>query len=1140
MIARLKDTLLLVGSAASGRADLRAVFEDTFDLLEAESVSQARMLLAHNGSCIAAVLADLPLTDEEGIRALSRACRPGDADEIPLLLTIRADGCGEQEQQAFALGASDVISFPYAPSVVRRRVQVLVDLYLHKWRLQKLVDEQNRTIRNANQVMLDALSAIIEHRSTESGNHILRIRTFTRILLQDVAQSCPEYGLTERVIDLIAGASALHDIGKISIPDAILNKPGRLTDAEYEVIRTHTTVGGELIRHLDGMGDPDYLRYAYNIALYHHERWDGRGYPFGLSGEDIPICAQVAGIADVFDALTSPRVYKPALPYEQAIHMILHGECGVFSPKLLECFKHVRRLLIEQADRYADGDSPKDDNITLPLPPPAWKTDPLDTNQLSLVKYQALMHYLDDTVIEMDLDTGLYHLVYNPDPDLDALFGAAGQTRSEDLLRRLPLHPDDRPVLAELESFLAEEFFLLNLRRRTFHFRLYSAVMGGWLPYALTFLRINTGNAEQRIVTVIFHHETVDDRPAMPPADLQALMTSPALHGLVCSVIRCRSDREMTIDAGLGNLYSLTGFTPEELLQHFDGKLKNLIHPDDYDAFADALGARSATDRGSYHFRLRRKDGRTVWVLDKTRAHVEADEQEYFYHVLRDDTHYKEMEQQLHLITERGQMLIEQSGGIVFDWDLRTDTMYCSPQWERHFGYVPVSQNYGEQMGIATHFHPDDLTLVREAIRALREHRKALNIDVRIANSGGKYLWTRISASVQEDEQQQPRRILGILQDIDAVKRASIALKEQAERDPLTRLLNKASTQSAIEELLGGTDGGGLSALLVLDLDNFKAVNDNYGHLYGDAVLTKVAQELKRFFRAQDVIGRIGGDEFVVFLQNIPGEDTVRTRCGQLVAALRDLLEQTVPGRNVSCSVGAALCPTHGTGYNDLFRHADEALYTSKKKGKNTYTVYDPKAVPEVRPTHAITRIDSDEQPGMANASFVRYVFRRLYESRDIPGTIGDILAYAGGQLGVSRVYIFENDPTNTLCSNTFEWCADGVTPELGNLQNVSYETDIAGWQNVFNERGVFYCPDITTLQPHFRAILEPQGIKSMLQCALLDKGVFRGYIGFDDCAIHRLWTQEQIDLLQFLAEIMSLFLFRHREKEEGMQMGRV
>ena len=1135
MISRLKDTLLLVGDANSDRPTLREIFKSTYNLLEAENVPQANLLLGQNSSCIAAVLADISLSDGDAVRSVAQACLAGTEDEIPFLLIVGKSRSGAQEELAFTLGATDVITRPYTQTALQRRIQVLVDFFVQKWHLQKLVDDQNKAIRSTNQVMLDALSAIIEHRSTESGNHVLRIRRFTKILLEDVARSFPEYNLTENAIDIIAGAAALHDIGKISIPDAILNKPGKLTAEEFEIMKTHTTVGGELIQNLSGMGDTEYLRYAYNIALYHHERWDGHGYPCGLAGDEIPICAQVVSVADVFDALTTPRVYKEAFPYEQAVNMILNNECGKFSPKVLECFKHVRSQFVELALQYADGYSPKDDAITMPLPGPNWKTTPLNTTQLSLVKYQALLHYLNDTVTELDLDNGVFHVVYNPNPDLDSIVSGTAFSDVTDLLSHANLHPDDVGIVDEVRTLLTEDFFHLNLRRKAYPCRIFSSALGNWQHYELVFLRLNTGNDAHRIIMI--WHRLDHALPEHTSLLQSALHSSPALHGLVSTALRCHSDGELTFDAGAKDLYHLTGYTEDEIKQIFDNKLLNMVSPKDRETFANAVQEHlKQGGRTEYEFRILRKNDEPLWVLVKSRVYIEADGQEYFYHAIRDNARVKSVEHELKTAIERNQIIVDQSGGIVFEWDLLSDTMYCSPKWEQHFGYPPASQNYGAQMGIATHFHPDDLPLVRNAIDQIKSHLDSITIDVRVADSNAKYLWTRIAATAYLNENGQLTRIVGILQDIDALKQAELALKERAERDSLTKLLNKASTQQLVTEYLTERDEQAKAAILILDLDNFKSVNDNYGHLYGDSVLSQVGAGLKRLFRSHDIIGRIGGDEFLILMRDIPNEELVHSRCELLLDTFRDLLEQTSPGLNVSCSIGAALIPAHGIGYSDLFRRADEALYLSKSAGKNTYTIYNPKTSADSLDNIRVpTRIDSEEQPGMADSSFVRFVFKRLYESRNIIDTINNLLAYVGGQLNVSRVYIFENNEDNTTCSNTFEWCNNGITPEINNLQDVSYITDVPGWPNVFDERGIFYCTDISSLAPHFRAILEPQGIKSMLQCSIMEDGVFRGYVGFDECSVHRLWTQEQIDLLQFLAEVMSMFLLKKRVQDRAI-----
>ena len=213
--------------------------------------------------------------------------------------------------------------------------------------------KQAQKLRKMNDAMIDAMSNVVEFRDMESGQHVKRIRVFTRALAIEIMKRFPEYGLTDERIEMLTQAAAMHDLGKIAVPDNILLKPGRLTSEEFEIMKSHTTKGAEMIASFVRMDDEDYFNYCYDICRHHHERFDGRGYPDGLKGDEIGIAAQAVSIADVYDALVSERVYKKAFDKETASNMIINGECGCFSPKLLEAFKAIKDEFAHLADTYS-------------------------------------------------------------------------------------------------------------------------------------------------------------------------------------------------------------------------------------------------------------------------------------------------------------------------------------------------------------------------------------------------------------------------------------------------------------------------------------------------------------------------------------------------------------------------------------------------------------------------------------------------------------------------------------------------------------------------------------------------------------------------------------------------------------------
>lgn len=356
--AIVPNTLLIVDDTEINRCILDNIFSDTYAVEEAENGQEGLDILLDHNERICAVLLDIVMPVMDGMELLKRMKENGMLAQLPVFL-ITAETSSEVIREAYEIGVVDVINKPVVPYVVERRVNSVIELYQARKRLGGVVEQQqSRLIQQMQQIaelsfgMVEALSTAIEFRSGESGEHVRRIRDITAILLRDTELGD---GMTQEEIDQIGLAAVMHDVGKIAIPDAILNKPGRLTAEEFEIMKTHTTQGSILLSHIPQMREHAAYTYAYDIALHHHERWDGRGYPEGLKGDDISIWAQIVSIADVYDALVSKRVYKEAFGFDKAVQMICDGECGVFNPKLLSCFLRVEKRLRALYARPDDG-----------------------------------------------------------------------------------------------------------------------------------------------------------------------------------------------------------------------------------------------------------------------------------------------------------------------------------------------------------------------------------------------------------------------------------------------------------------------------------------------------------------------------------------------------------------------------------------------------------------------------------------------------------------------------------------------------------------------------------------------------------------------------------------------------------------
>lgn len=349
------EKILIVDDVSINRMVLTDILEEDYEVEQANSGKNAIEILNQKYDEFSLVLLDLIMPGISGFDVLEYMNSQGWLDQLPVIV-ISGENSQEAEEKSLELRATDFIRKPFDESIVQRRVKNIVDLYVYRRGLERKVQEQTKElqqqyqtllkqaerIKQNNERIIDVLGMVVEYRHSESGMHVQRVKKYTEILATEAMKEYPEYGLTEEKVQKIATASVLHDLGKIAIPDGILLKPGKLTADEFEYMKTHTTKGGEILSQIKGAWEDDFGEICYQICRHHHEKYDGRGYPDGLKGEGIPLPAQIVSIADVYDALISNRVYKKAFSLEKAYNMILEGECGMFSPRLMHCFQNVR------------------------------------------------------------------------------------------------------------------------------------------------------------------------------------------------------------------------------------------------------------------------------------------------------------------------------------------------------------------------------------------------------------------------------------------------------------------------------------------------------------------------------------------------------------------------------------------------------------------------------------------------------------------------------------------------------------------------------------------------------------------------------------------------------------------------------
>ncbi len=730
--------------------------------------------------------------------------------------------------------------------------------------------------------------------------------------------------------------------------------------------------------------------------------------------------------------------------------------------------------------------------------------------------YKLVAEQTHTTVIESDHITGRTFC----SPSIRE-YWAAGLDKSvfvnANEFRKAPIvYPDDKVMFAEflerLYSSAGYESVILRLKMADGSFK--------WCRLTITLTRARNGNVIKSLCTINLVHDEVVARKKAEKTD--ELLRRTVRHiPLGVGVFRMENGGPAPIYLS-DNIYTIFRIPDND----FNEAVKTAR------AFLEKADFKTGAE-GDYTLDRVRGDGTRFWLNVSYRV-LEEDGEPLMYAAVSDITERIESQRRAAVQEQMYQVLLEETGTIVFNYDPENDAL----------SYLRHSYNSGNEFVTVEHIGetPDRFTLIQPEFRpgfasllkALSEKAGSQEIPVKIDVDGYPRRYKAFFKSLC-DADGGVFEIIGKIEDVDDEMARLESIQAKAMYDSLCiNIYNKATTEELIKAELERSTGG---ALLMIDVDDFKSINDSLGHMFGDEFLKRFATTVKSTFRDTDIVGRYGGDEFFVFMPHATA--ALAEKKGEQILQRVKEIEVPMEG-GVKSSVGVAAVNPDNRSYRQLLKQADSALYQAKNHGKNCVVLFDQYSMRE-----GTYRTEEAVKQGRSNvvlssnpegaASVMMRIFSALYTSVDIDKGINQMLELVGKTYDVSRMYIFEDTEDGQYCCNTFEWCNEGVEPEIDNLRMVSYEEELGGnYRENMNDDGIFYCHDISKLSEIQYKMLAEQGIKSMLQCSIVDDGKFKGFVGFDECRSNRFWTQEQIDSLVLLSKVLSIFLMKARSRTQS------
>lgn len=594
------------------------------------------------------------------------------------------------------------------------------------------------------------------------------------------------------------------------------------------------------------------------------------------------------------------------------------------------------------------------------------------------------------------------------------------------------------------------------------------------------------------------------------------------INSVPSGVFMCAKDDVLTIKYYNNNFLSIIGYNREELADVRKNSFINLIHKDDLGpAYKSLISQIQENKQFEIKLRIVKNDSSQAWLLWKGRL-SNYDNSKYLNCAVYDITESVINENNKRIDEERYRIVAESSDSVIFEYNIKEKTIFYTHKFKQKFGEDPTTENIPDAVIDKGKIHSQDLKTFLSEYNKVLYGKPSGSIELRLKKANGEFFWAQLRYTSIFDQNNMPVKIIGKIIDIDKQKKETESLKKANQMDSFTGLYNKTATLELIEKYIN-ENSEKKHALFFIDIDNFKAVNDSHGHIFGDKILFELSNVIKKQFRHTDLVGRIGGDEFLVLLKDYIDEDFIHEKAEALcagISAIKSPLKDIV----LTASIGITLYPKHGKLLSSLYEKADIALYAAKSEGKNKYRLYSQELALKhyLMPHHdgkatALTGIKKQSIGGFT--TFLAEIAECLTVA-DCDDAINRMLNMLAGKLGADRMYIYEFVGQDKI-SNTYEWHGKKVKPLKEINQNIDFNK--SSYQQNFNEDGFLYCADTDELSgvQEF-AIFDFSGGAAVVQCMITAGDDFKGFLGCEIIGREFMITQEEIEILCFAAKALA------------------